>query len=181
MKKTGKSKGPRRSPVPVKRSKALIEQAEAKIEQGKAREEQAKAREEQAKAREEQAKAQTEQAKAQVERAKIRAEQAENSLRKVLRKDAVLPPENPRRLLRPHPDIESGDQKNSLEQLTERQREILRLIAEGQNTKQIAELLGVSPKTVEYHRMKLMAGLNLHDITGLVRFAVKVGLITPEN
>jgi len=181
MKKTGKSKGTPKPPIPARRAKARIEQAEAKIEQGKAREEQAKAREEQAKAREEQAKAQTEQAKAQAEQAKTRTEQVESTLRKVLRNDAVLPPENSPRLLKQHASGENNDQKHLLEQLTERQREILRLIAEGQNTKQIAELLGVSPKTVEYHRMKLMAGLNLHDITGLVRFAVKVGLITPDN
>lgn len=183
MKKTGKSKSKvaSRSLIPVKQAKALVEQAEAKIEQVKAREEQAKAREEQAKAREEQAKAQTEQAKAQVERVKVRAEQAESTLRKVLRKDAVLAPDNSAQLLKPHSGNNGVAQKNPFEQLSERQREILRLIAEGQNTKQIAELLGVSPKTVEYHRMKLMAGLNLHDIPGLVRFAVKVGLITPDN
>lgn len=181
MKKNGKSKGAPKTSIPVKRAKAQIEQAEAKIEQIKAREEQAKAREEQAKAREEQAKAQAEQAKAQTERAKARVEQVENTLQKVLRKDTVLPSENSPHLLKQHSGNETADKKNSLEQLTERQREILRLIAEGQNTKQIADLLGVSPKTVEYHRMKLMAGLNLHDIPGLVRFAIKVGLITPEN
>ena len=74
-----------------------------------------------------------------------------------------------------------ADRKSPLEQLTGRQREILQLIAEGQNTKGIAEILKVSPKTVEYHRMKLMMGLNVHDIPGLVRFALRVGLITPES
>jgi DNA-binding CsgD family transcriptional regulator len=68
-----------------------------------------------------------------------------------------------------------------LERLTIRQREILQLIAEGQNTKQIGGILNVSPKTVEYHRMKLMAGLDLHDIPGLVRFAMRAGLIPPEG
>jgi DNA-binding NarL/FixJ family response regulator len=71
--------------------------------------------------------------------------------------------------------------KSPLEQLTGRQREILQLIAEGQNTKQIAEILKVSPKTVEYHRMKLMTGLNVHDIPGLVRFALRVGLLPQES
>ena len=55
------------------------------------------------------------------------------------------------------------------------------MIAEGQNTKQIAETLNVSPKTVEYHRMKLMSALNVHDIPGLVRFALRVGLVTQEG
>ena len=65
--------------------------------------------------------------------------------------------------------------------MTSRQREILQLIAEGQNTKGIAEILKVSPKTVEYHRMKLMDCLNVHDIPGLVRFALRVGLIPQEK
>jgi DNA-binding NarL/FixJ family response regulator len=71
--------------------------------------------------------------------------------------------------------------KSSLEQLTSRQREVLQLIAEGQNTKGIGDILKVSPKTVEYHRMKLMDCLKLHDISGLVRFALRVGLIPEEK
>ena len=74
-----------------------------------------------------------------------------------------------------------GGRKSPFEQLTGRQREILQLIAEGQNTKAIGEILKVSPKTVEYHRLKLMAGLNVHDIPGLVRFALRVGLIHEEK
>ena len=65
--------------------------------------------------------------------------------------------------------------------MTSRQREVLQLIAEGRNTKQIGDILEISPKTVEYHRMKLMNCLNVHDIPGLVRFAVRVGLIPVEN
>jgi len=71
--------------------------------------------------------------------------------------------------------------KSPLEQLTSRQREILQLIAEGQNTKAIAETLKISPKTVEYHRAKLMESLNVHDITGLVRFAMCAGLLPQES
>jgi len=74
-----------------------------------------------------------------------------------------------------------ADRKSRFEQLTGRQREILQLIAEGQNTKQIGEILKVIPKTVEYHRIKLMAGLNVHDVPGLVRFALRVGLIPEEK
>jgi DNA-binding NarL/FixJ family response regulator len=76
---------------------------------------------------------------------------------------------------------EIASRKGPLEQLTSRQREILQLVAEGQNTKGIADILKVSPKTVEYHRMKLMDCLNLHDIPGLVRFALRVGLIPQES
>lgn len=67
-----------------------------------------------------------------------------------------------------------------VEQLTERQREILQLIAEGQTTKAIALTLKLSPKTVEYHRMQLMQRLNIFDIPGLVRFAVRTGLVSQE-
>ena len=74
-----------------------------------------------------------------------------------------------------------ANRKSPLEQLTGRQREILQLIAEGQNTQGIAELLKVSPKTIEYHRLKLMDCLNVHDVPGLVRFALRVGLIPQES
>jgi DNA-binding NarL/FixJ family response regulator len=74
-----------------------------------------------------------------------------------------------------------ANRKSPLEQLTGRQREILQLIAEGQNTKGIAEILKVSPKTVEYHRMKLMGCLNVYDVPGLVRFALRVGLLPQEK
>ncbi len=68
-----------------------------------------------------------------------------------------------------------------LEQLTSRQREILQLLAEGQTTKAIASILKISDKTVEYHRAKLMAGLKIFDIPGLVRFAVRTGLVSQES
>ena len=68
-----------------------------------------------------------------------------------------------------------------LEQLTPRQREILQLLAEGQTTKAIAAILKVSDKTVEYHRSKLMAGLKIFDVAGLVRFAMRTGLISAES
>ena len=58
---------------------------------------------------------------------------------------------------------------------------MIQLIAEGQNTKGIGEILKISPKTVEYHRLKLMASLNVHDISGLVRFAMRAGLISEET
>lgn len=70
--------------------------------------------------------------------------------------------------------------RDPVEQLSARQREILQLIAEGQTTKGIALILKVSPKTVEYHRMQLMQRLNIFDIPGLVRFAVRTGLVSQE-
>lgn len=68
-----------------------------------------------------------------------------------------------------------------LERLTSRQREILQLIAEGHTTQEIANLLHISVKTVETHRMQLMDRLDIHDVAGLVRFAIRVGLVSLEN
>ena len=64
--------------------------------------------------------------------------------------------------------------------LTPRQREILQLIAEGNTTKQIAAALKISVKTVETHRTQLMDRLDIHDIPGLVRYAMRTGLVSPE-
>jgi|SRR5581483_7965018 len=73
-----------------------------------------------------------------------------------------------------------GGRSRSLELLTPRQREILQLIAEGHSTKKIAHMLNISVKTVETHRMQLMERLDIHDIAGLVRYAIRIGLITPD-
>ncbi|MGE3274010.1 MAG: response regulator [Vicinamibacterales bacterium] len=67
-----------------------------------------------------------------------------------------------------------------LDQLTPRQREILQHIAEGHSTKETAHRLGVSVKTVETHRRQLMERLQIHDVAGLVRLAVRVGLVTDD-
>lgn len=64
--------------------------------------------------------------------------------------------------------------------LTPRQREILKLIAEGHSTKNIAGKLNISVKTVESHRAKLTERLGIRDVAGLVRFAIKMGLIEVE-
>jgi len=68
-----------------------------------------------------------------------------------------------------------------LDELTPRQREVLQLIGEGKNTKEIADLLGVSIKTVEAHRLRLMRRLGIHDLPGLVRFAIRTGLVSAET
>ena len=63
--------------------------------------------------------------------------------------------------------------------LTPREREVLQLIAEGKTTKDIAGLLGLSVKTVESHRTRLMEKLDIHQTAGLVRYAIRRGLIQP--
>jgi len=66
---------------------------------------------------------------------------------------------------------------NPYEVLTPRQREILQLIAEGLSTKEIAQKLALSINTIEVHRANLMDRLNIHDIAGLVRYAIQSGII----
>lgn len=66
----------------------------------------------------------------------------------------------------------------ALEQLTPRQRTILRLVAEGRTTQEIARTLQISAKTVEGHRAQLMERLDIHEVAGLVRFAIRAGLIS---
>ena len=65
---------------------------------------------------------------------------------------------------------------NPVDVLTPRQREILQLVAEGKSTKQIAGSLGVSIKTIESHRAQLMERLDIRDVAGLVRFAIRHGV-----
>lgn len=73
-----------------------------------------------------------------------------------------------------------GKDQNPLNQITPRQREILQLIAEGKSTKDIADILYISTKTVETHRTQLMDRLDIHDIAGLVRYAIRTGLVILE-
>ena len=65
--------------------------------------------------------------------------------------------------------------------LTERQQEVLQQIAEGRNTKEIAYRLKRSVKTIESHRAQLMKRLNIYDVAGLVRYAIRAGLVRPEE
>lgn len=71
----------------------------------------------------------------------------------------------------------SGD---TLDLLTSRQREVLQLIAEGNSTKEIAHLLGLSTKTVETHRVQLMQRLNVKGVPALVRMAIRLGLVPKD-
>lgn len=75
----------------------------------------------------------------------------------------------------------SGVKADPLQDLTPRQREVLQLIAEGHSTKEIAYKLNLSVKTVETHRGELMNRLNIHDLAGLVRYAIRTGLVTPDS
>ena len=70
--------------------------------------------------------------------------------------------------------------ESELDALTPRQRQILQLVVEGLGTRQIAERLFLSVKTVESHRIQMMQRLGIFDVPGLVRFAIRNGLVPPE-
>jgi DNA-binding NarL/FixJ family response regulator len=164
-------------PAPAKT--AGVELAKTLKEQTKTRIELARTRRELAKTRTEQTKTRVELAKSRKKNSAMPVKQVEKTLQRVVHKEFGIQ----QKISTPQPRQLAMDefaiQKKSLEKLTNRQREILQLIAESQNTKQIAGILKVSPKTVEFHRSKLMSTLNLHDIPGLVRFALRAGLIAP--
>ena len=73
--------------------------------------------------------------------------------------------------------VKAGDERDSYSNLTEREREILKLVAEGYTNNQIAEKLVISPKTVDTHRTHIMDKLNLHSRAELVKYAIRRGLL----
>lgn len=75
----------------------------------------------------------------------------------------------------------TGGEVNPLDILTPRQKEVLGLIVEGASTKEMARQLRVSPKTIETHRSQLMARLDIHDLAGLIRFAIRNGLANHKH
>ncbi len=75
----------------------------------------------------------------------------------------------------------TGGATEPLDALTPRQREILQLVAEGNTSKEVAQRLHLSVKTVEAHRAQLMERLGVHDLAVLVRFALRVGVVAPET
>ncbi|HJP95569.1 MAG TPA: response regulator transcription factor [Pyrinomonadaceae bacterium] len=103
----------------------------------------------------------------------------EQAIQTVIRGEVYISPETSRKTL-----LEYGKgttKRELLATLSPRQREVLRLIAEGLTTKQIAQQLEISAKTVETHRAQLMERLDIHDVAGLVRYAIVVGLIQVEE
>ena len=72
---------------------------------------------------------------------------------------------------------QGGKSKQKRNRLSSRELEVLQLIAEGKPNKQVAAELGVSFKTVDKHRQQLMDKLNIHDIAGLTRYAIRAGII----
>jgi DNA-binding NarL/FixJ family response regulator len=104
----------------------------------------------------------------------------EVALRAVVRGETYLSPAVSKRVVDDYVS-RTGGSADPLAALTPRQREILRLVAEGHTSKEIAQRLGVSHRTIETHRNQLMRRLDVHDLPGLVRFAVRVGLVAGER
>ncbi len=76
-----------------------------------------------------------------------------------------------------HAILQEDETETALAGLTQREREVLRLVAEGYSSRQIAEELGVSPKTIETHRARMMSKLGIHKSSKLVRFAIEAGVL----
>ncbi len=106
-------------------------------------------------------------------------DELEQALRCVVRGDIYLSPAVSKSALSQYVRHLRGATP-AAEPLTPRQREVLKLIAEGQSTKEIARRLDLSVKTVDTHRSQLMRQLDIHEVTGLVRYALRAGLISPE-
>lgn len=99
----------------------------------------------------------------------------------VTRGETYLSPTISKEVLARHRRQADDPRADSTKTLTPRMREIVQLIAEGRSTKEIAFLLNLSVKTIETHRMHLMARLNLHDVAGVVRYALRTGLISADK
>jgi DNA-binding NarL/FixJ family response regulator len=104
----------------------------------------------------------------------------ELALKAVLRGETYLSPAVSKGVVSDYVQRLRGDEPQGA-QLTPRQREVLQLVAEGHSTKEIARRLDLSVKTVDTHRTQLMKQLDIHEVAGLVRYAMRVGLISPGH
>ncbi|HZQ73004.1 MAG TPA: response regulator transcription factor [Burkholderiales bacterium] len=103
----------------------------------------------------------------------------ELALRSVIRGESWFSPAVSRQVVEGYVQRVGGEPPGEV--LTARQREVLRLMAAGKSTKEIAYALGLSVKTVETHRAQLMERLGIRDVAGLVRYALRTGLVPPEG
>jgi DNA-binding NarL/FixJ family response regulator len=103
----------------------------------------------------------------------------ELALRTVIRGESWLSPSVSRQVVEGYVQRSNADAVPEV--LTARQREVLRLVAGGKSTKEIAFFLNLSVKTVETHRAQIMERLGIRDVAGLVRYALRTGLIPPEG
>lgn len=106
------------------------------------------------------------------------AVELELALEAVARGDTYLSPAISRTVIDRYLGRVSGSEEKAADPLTPRQREILKHLAEGESVKEIAFALGLSVKTVESHRAAIMERLDIRDTAGLVKYAMRVGLIS---
>jgi DNA-binding NarL/FixJ family response regulator len=99
------------------------------------------------------------------------------SIRSVHRGDSYLSPVAARQLVGEFQRADHSKGHDPYDRLTRREKDVLRLIAEGKTSQEIADILVVSRKTIEGHRTSLMGKLGLHDRVELVKYAVRKGII----
>lgn len=103
----------------------------------------------------------------------------ELALRSVMRGESWFSPAVSRQVVEGYIQRVGGEPAADV--LTARQREVLRLVAGGKSTKEIAFALNLSVKTVETHRAQIMERLGIRDVAGLVRYALRTGLVPPDG
>lgn len=103
----------------------------------------------------------------------------ELALRSVMRGESWFSPAVSRQVVEGYVQRVGGEPVADV--LTARQREVLRLVARGRSTKEIAYDLNLSVKTVETHRAQIMERLGIRDVAGLVRYALRTGLVPPDG
>jgi DNA-binding NarL/FixJ family response regulator len=101
-----------------------------------------------------------------------------SGIRSVYQGDSYLSPSIAKFIIEDYRRGDGRDIIDPYEQLTDRERDVLKLVAEGYTTQKIAEMLVISPKTVEGHRTNLMAKLGIRNRIELVKYAVRKGIIT---
>jgi two-component system response regulator NreC len=104
-----------------------------------------------------------------------------SAIEAVHRGDSYLSPTISKKVIQGYVEwSDASGSYDSYDELTPRQREVLQLIAEGYTTREIADLLTISTKTVESHRSNLMAKLDIHSTAGLTQYAIRKGVIRPD-
>jgi two-component system response regulator NreC len=105
-----------------------------------------------------------------------------DAIRAVNQDKAYMLPDLARRLLDDYLDrLKSGDEQDSYNELTAREKEVLKLIGEGRTSREIGEMLFISLNTVERHRTAIMDKLGMHNKGQLIRFAIRKGLVKMDN
>jgi DNA-binding NarL/FixJ family response regulator len=102
-----------------------------------------------------------------------------SAIQAVFQGDAFLCPSVAKQVIEEYLEQAKEGEEKSRKGLTERELELINLIAEGKTNKEMAHLLGISIHTVQAHRLNLMKKLDVHDSTQLVRYAIRRGLIIP--